>query len=89
MKITHKLPVQKLLIDEKSQSRVARLVQKVYSNLIIHPLHPWRAGKHVKTYQMLNNDVKELQQQKTRLGSTPISQEQESEITNINTSFSF
>lgn len=50
-----------------------------YSNSNNHTLQPWWAEKHLRTHNTSNLDVNELQQQKTTQGSTPVSQEQESE----------
>lgn len=68
----------KCLIDENSQRRMARLVQ-FDSQSNQRSLQPRWAEKHLRKHIVSNLEVNTLQQQTTT--STPVSKEQESEVT--------
>lgn len=58
-----------------------REVPESYSNSNNHILQLWWTEKNLWMHNMLNLDVDGLQQSKTTPGSTPVSHEQESEVT--------
>ncbi|KAF7659192.1 hypothetical protein LDENG_00001830 [Lucifuga dentata] len=56
------------------------LTERLQYNSGKHSFPPWGAGKGLRTHKT-NLEANGLQQQKTTLGSSPVSQEQKSEAT--------
>lgn len=68
----------KLWSEENGQ--IGLSLQKCYGKSHKHSFQRWQAGKHLRTHNMVSLELDRLQQQKTSLGSTLISEDQESEV---------